>query len=47
MAGAGVAGAFDPVGVVAGAFHYPGVGAVPAPGVEVAFGGDVGREIGE
>ena len=47
MAGAGVAGAFDPVGVVAGAFECAGVGAVAALGVEVAFGGDLGRELGE
>ena len=39
-----VAGAFDPVGVVAGSFDDPGVGAVAAPRVEVLFPGDVGHD---
>jgi hypothetical protein len=47
VAGAGIAGPFHPVGVVAGAFDDAGVGAVPPLGVEVAVGGDVGRELGE
>ncbi len=47
VAGAVVAGAFDPVGVVAGPFDDPGVGPVAAPGVEALFPGDVGHDLGE
>src|SRR5450755_138916 len=37
MAGAVVAGSFDPVGVVAGSLDDPGVGAVAAPGLRCFF----------
>jgi hypothetical protein len=47
VAGAVVAGSFDAVGVVAGSFGDPGVGAVGAPGVEVLVPGDVGHDRGE
>ncbi len=43
VAGAGVGGSFDAVGVVAGAFDHAGIGAVAAFGVEVTFAGDVGH----
>jgi hypothetical protein len=44
---AGVAGSFDPVGVVAGAFDGAWVAAVAARGVEVLGPGDVGHDLGE
>lgn len=47
MAGAVVAGAFDPVRVMAGALDNPGVGPVPARRVEVLLPGDVGHDLGE
>ena len=47
VAGAVVTGPFDAVGVVAGSFDDPGVGPVPAPGVEVPGAGDVGHDRGE
>ena len=43
VAGAGVGGSFDSVGVVPGAFDHAGIGAVAALGVEVAFPGDIGH----
>ena len=47
VAGAVVAGSFDPVGVVAGSLDDPRVGPVPAPGIEVLLAGDVGHDPGE
>ncbi len=47
VAGAVVARPFHPVGVMAGPFDDPRVGAVAAPGVEVLFPGDVGHDRGE
>ena len=47
VAVAGVAGPFDPVGVVPGPADDAGVGAVPPGWVEVARPGDVGHDRGE
>ena len=47
VAGAVVAGALDPVGVVTGALDDPGVGPVPPFRVEVLFPGDVGHDPGQ
>ena len=44
VAGAVVAGAFDPVGVVPGSFDDPGVGPVAPLRVEVLLAGDVGPD---
>lgn len=47
VTGAVVAGPLDAVGVVAGSLDDPGVGPVPAFGVEVLFASDVGHDLGE
>ena len=47
VAGAVVSGSFDAVGVMAGSLDHPGVGPVPAPGIEVLLAGDVGHDPGE
>ena len=47
VAGAVVRGPFDAIGVVAGSFDDPRVGAVAALGVEVLFPGDVGHDGGK
>jgi hypothetical protein len=41
-----VGGFLDPVRIVPSSFHDAGVGAVPAPRVEVLRPGDVGRDLG-
>jgi hypothetical protein len=46
VAGSGVVGFLDSVGVVAGAFDDAGVCAVAASGVEIAAPGDVGLDRG-
>jgi hypothetical protein len=47
VAGAGVGGPFDPVGVVPCAADDAGAGAVPPSGVEVARAGEAGHDRGE
>ena len=46
MPDAAVVGFLDPVGIVPSSFHDAGVGAAPAPGVEVLRPGEIGRDLG-